>query len=179
VSEKKNIPVEDDTRLPTPRLQSARLADTAKRLESCRRAVIEQDFKMLAEVVEQDSNLMHAVMMTSQPPLIYWLPETLAVILAVKAMRNKDIRACYTIDAGPNVHVLCPEEDSQGVYKRMVDIRGVKGNDLPSRSDRQLSNNILNHKSDINTIILYNSLRVLLELPRMIEYNWISKKSEI
>jgi diphosphomevalonate decarboxylase len=110
----------------TSALQSARLADTAKRLESCRRAVIEQDFKMLAEVVEQDSNLMHAVMMTSQPPLIYWLPETLAVILAVKAMRNKDIRACYTIDAGPNVHVLCPEEDSQVVYKRMVDIRGVK-----------------------------------------------------
>lgn len=87
---------------------------------------MEQDFEMLAEVVEQDSNLMHAVMMTSKPPLIYWLPETLAVIQAVNAMRMDGIRACYTIDAGPNVHVLCPEEDAQVVYQRMVEVGGVK-----------------------------------------------------
>jgi len=107
-------------------LQPARIEDTPRRLESCRSALMEQDFEMLAKVVEQDSNLMHSVMMTSNPPLIYWLPETLAVILAVKALRMNGIQACYTIDAGPNVHVLCPEEDAKEVYQRMIEVRGVK-----------------------------------------------------
>jgi diphosphomevalonate decarboxylase len=93
----------------TSLIQSARVADAPRRLEICRRAILEKDFLAFAEVVELDSNLMHAVMMTSVPPLFYWQPATLAVIQAINDWRKDGLPVCYTIDAGPNVHVICLE----------------------------------------------------------------------
>ena len=58
----------------TSPLQAGRLADAPRRLQIARRAILERDFASLAEIVEHDSNLMHAVMMTSTPPLFYWEP---------------------------------------------------------------------------------------------------------
>jgi diphosphomevalonate decarboxylase len=47
-------------------------------------------------------------MMTSQPPLIYWAPASITVMQAVSAWRKDGLPVFYTLDAGPNVHVLCP-----------------------------------------------------------------------
>ncbi|KAA3648072.1 MAG: diphosphomevalonate decarboxylase [Chloroflexi bacterium] len=107
-------------------LQSARVADAPRRLELCRQALLEKDFHNFAEVVELDNNLMHAVMMTSKPPLIYWQPATLAVMDAVQEWRSNGLEACYTIDAGPNVHVICTADDSQKVQEKLLKIEGVK-----------------------------------------------------
>lgn len=107
-------------------LQPARLAGAAQRLERCRKAILERDFEALAEVVEQDCLLLHAVTMTSQPALLYWQPATLAVIHAVLEMREKGTPACFTIDAGPNVHVLSPGQASAAVAARLREIPGVE-----------------------------------------------------
>ncbi len=92
---------------PTSLYQPARVADAPRRLEFCRDAIRMRDFDALAAVVELDSNLMHAVMMTSTPPLFYWQPTTLTIMQEVRSMRKTGIPVCYSIDAGPNVHVLC------------------------------------------------------------------------
>lgn len=92
----------------TSPLQEARVAGAPERLAQCRRAILERDFEAFAEVTELDCNLMHAVMMTSNPRLIYWQPGTLTVLEAVQRWRAAGIPVCYTIDAGPNVHALCP-----------------------------------------------------------------------
>jgi diphosphomevalonate decarboxylase len=118
--------LEGHTLAATSPLQDARLAGADRRLEACRRAILARDFSALTEVVELDSHLMHAVMMTSSPPLFYWQPATLAVMQAVRDWRIDGMRACYTIDAGPNVHVLCPSEDAAEVATRLKDITGVQ-----------------------------------------------------
>jgi len=98
----------------TSPLQAARVSDTPRRLQACREAVLATDFERLAEVVEQDSNMMHAVMMTSSPPLHYWQPSSLAVMAQVRSLRAQGVAVCYTVDAGPNVHCLClPEAESR------------------------------------------------------------------
>jgi diphosphomevalonate decarboxylase len=107
-------------------LQAARIADTPHRLELCCRAIQERDFELFARVIEQDSNLMHAVMLTSQPPLFYWQPETIAVIQAVQRWRLEGLPAAYTIDAGPNVHVICPTGAAPEVAGRLQRMRGVR-----------------------------------------------------
>ena len=106
-------------------LQPARVADTPRRLAICRQAIQERDFAALSEVVELDSNLMHAVMLTSTPPLHYWQPETLEVMHALRAWRVQGTPACYTIDAGPNVHVICPKAASMEVASRLRALPGV------------------------------------------------------
>ncbi|HEX9618377.1 MAG TPA: diphosphomevalonate decarboxylase [Anaerolineales bacterium] len=113
-------------------LQASRLADAPRRLEWCRRAILERDFTAFAEVVELDSNLMHAVMMTSTPPLLYWQPATLAVMRSVQDLRKSGLPVCYTIDAGPNVHVICPSGVAPRVVESLEKIPGVE-NVLTSR----------------------------------------------
>ena len=109
----------------TSPLQAARVSDAPRRLAICRRAILERDFDALAQIVELDSNLMHAVIMTSTPPLFYWLPATLQVIQSVIAWRKAGMPVCYTIDAGPNVHVLCPAGYAQEITGRLGQIEAV------------------------------------------------------
>lgn len=110
----------------TSPLQAARLADAPRRLDLCRRAILQRDFEAFAEVVEQDSTLMHAVMMTSSPPLFYWQPTTLAVLHAVREARRGGLAVCATVDAGPNVHLICEKEVAPGVLKLLGDIPGIQ-----------------------------------------------------
>jgi diphosphomevalonate decarboxylase len=110
---------------PTSPLQAARVADARRRLDLCREAVLERNFEVLAGVVEQDSDLMHAVMMTSQPALFYWEPATLAVMQAVRAWRADGLPVCYTIDAGANVHVICTGPEAARVEALLLKLPGV------------------------------------------------------
>jgi diphosphomevalonate decarboxylase len=110
----------------TSPIQPARVADAPRRLEICRRAILERDFQPFAEIIELDSNLMHAIMITSTPPLLYWQPATLAVMRAVQDWRRAGLPVAYTIDAGPNVHVLTPANWAVEVVARLAEIEGVE-----------------------------------------------------
>ncbi len=107
-------------------LQKARVADTARRLDVCRAAIQNRDFTALAEIIEQDSNLMHAVMMTSTPALFYWEPSSLALMQAVRVWRAGGLPAAYTLDAGPNVHVICEAAAAEQVRARLEGFPGVR-----------------------------------------------------
>lgn len=109
----------------TSPLQAARVADTPRRLEICRKAILERDFKTFASIVELDSDMMHAVMMTSTPQLHYWKPASLEVMSCVRQWRAEGMQVCYTVDAGPNIHVLCSGTESGVVEKKLREIRGV------------------------------------------------------
>lgn len=83
-------------------------------------------FDAFTQIIELDCHLMHSVMMTSQPALHYWLPASLAVMQAVRNWREGGLSVCYTLDAGPNVHVLCPKETAANVCSQLQEIDGVK-----------------------------------------------------
>ena len=106
--------------------QSARVADAPARIEKCRTAILNKDFAALAEVSERDCLLMHAVMMTSTPPLLYWEPASIALVKGVKAWREEGIPCFCTLDAGPNVHILCPSEAADEIRSRVERVPGVK-----------------------------------------------------
>jgi diphosphomevalonate decarboxylase len=110
----------------TSPLQAARVQDADRRMERCRSAILQRDFAALASIVEQDSTIMHAVMMTSQPPLYYWQSATLGVMLAVQEWRRSGLPVCFTIDAGPNVHVLCESAVQPAVISRLQELPGVQ-----------------------------------------------------
>ncbi len=107
-------------------LQATRIEQVPTHLERCRKAILQRDFDAFAEITEHDCNMMHAVMMTSNPSLIYWLPPTLAIMQAVRNWRKSGIPVCYTIDAGPNVHVICESSYQDKVTALLKDIPGVK-----------------------------------------------------
>ncbi len=109
----------------TSDLQSARVAGAERRLSTCKRALLERDFATFASVVEEDSNLMHAIMMTSHPPLFYWQPTTLDIMLRVRQWREDGLQVCYTLDAGPNVHCICDAASAEAVRDALSGLAGV------------------------------------------------------
>lgn len=125
-SHKKTGSTEGHAIAPTSPLQAARVADTPRRLALCRNAILNKDFESFASIVELDSDIMHSVMMTSTPALHYWKPASLAVMNAVRQWRSEGLSACYTVDAGANVHVICLEIESQNVNKRLREMDGVE-----------------------------------------------------
>lgn len=97
---------------PTSPLHKARVAAVPELLEEALRALHAKDLAALARVAELDALLMHGVMMTSEPSLLYWQPRTLEVLHAVRSWRDEGLRCWFTIDAGPNVHVLTAGADA-------------------------------------------------------------------
>jgi diphosphomevalonate decarboxylase len=110
----------------TSPLQVARVADADRRLDLCRRTILERDFETFASIVELDSDMMHAVMITSSPGLFYWQPASITVMGAVREWRANGLPVCYTVDAGPNIHVICPREYIGETEKNLRKLPGVQ-----------------------------------------------------
>ncbi len=69
---------------------------------------------------------MHGVMMTSTPSLLYWQPATLDVLHAVRRWRiDEGLEVYFTIDAGPNVHLICERESVGAVEQRLGQLGSV------------------------------------------------------
>jgi diphosphomevalonate decarboxylase len=125
-SHKKTGSTEGHALAGTSPLQNARVEDTPRRLEICRSAILKKDFEAFANIIEHDSDMMHAVMMTSTPPLMYWQAATVGIFHEVRAWRASGLPVGYTVDAGANVHVLCLTEEAKEVEKRLRELPGVE-----------------------------------------------------
>jgi diphosphomevalonate decarboxylase len=110
----------------TSPLQAARVASTPARFDACKAALLARDFERLAPLVELEALVMCAVMFTSTPSLIYWSPVTLRIIEAVRVWREAGLPVAFTVDAGPNVHCLCPGKVAGRVAGRLRGISGVQ-----------------------------------------------------
>ncbi len=104
----------------------ARQAALPDRLEIVRRALEERDLTSLGETVEAEAVDLHCVAMTSLPPIFYWQPATLEVLAAVRQLRREGVEAYSTLDAGPNVHVICRPESVSRVAQRLAGTAGVQ-----------------------------------------------------
>jgi diphosphomevalonate decarboxylase len=110
----------------TSSLQAARVDGTQRRLTLCREALLARDLARMGPVMEEDAIIMHGVMMSSHPPLYYWNPTTMALILAAPEWRAAGLPVYFTIDAGPNVHFICEAEHADAVAAEIRKIPGVQ-----------------------------------------------------
>ncbi|MBI3190766.1 diphosphomevalonate decarboxylase [archaeon] len=94
-------------------------------LDTVRKGIQEKDFGKVASTAEFNALKMHATMITTKPPIIYWIPATMEIIHAVRQMREDGINAYFTMDAGPNVKILCLDKDVSEIEKRVNELDGV------------------------------------------------------
>jgi len=88
-------------------------------------AVAARDFERLADLSEQSCLKMHAVAMTSQPPLIYWSGATVECMQRIHSLRRKGVPVFYTIDAGPQLKAICLPEAVAQVRSELAKVPGV------------------------------------------------------
>ena len=111
---------------PTSPYFARRLELLPERLDRVRRALAERDFARLAAAVEEEAVDLHLVAMSSLPPIFYWSAGTVDVLATVRRLRAEGVPACSTIDAGANVHVLCPPEAADAVAARLAELPAVQ-----------------------------------------------------
>jgi diphosphomevalonate decarboxylase len=69
------------------------------------------NFEGFAKIAESEALSLHGLMMSSTPAFTLLRPNTLAIIEKIREFRdNKDIPVTFTMDAGPNIHLLYPKE---------------------------------------------------------------------
>lgn len=86
--------------------------NTKRLLEALRTA----DLTTFIDIAESEAVQLHELMATSNPPYKLVEPNTLKIIDEVhKFRKNTDVPVCFTLDAGPNVHLLFPDEFSEKV----------------------------------------------------------------
>jgi diphosphomevalonate decarboxylase len=74
------------------------------------------DLEHFIQITESEALQLHALMMSSNPSFILMKPNSLSIISAIQHFRkNTRIPICFTLDAGPNIHLLYPEN-----YKEKV-----------------------------------------------------------
>lgn len=105
---------------------AVRLSEVPARVEQTLQAIRDRDLGLLGAVCEADAVSMHAVAMTARPPSFYWLPGTLAVMHALHSWRQDGLFGYWTIDAGPNVHVICAAADASEIEARLNQLPEVQ-----------------------------------------------------
>jgi len=104
----------------------ARLAELPPRLGAVRRALLARDLASLGPAAEAEALSLHAVAMTSRPPVLYWQPGTLALLHVVRRWRSQGLGVYFTLDAGPNVHLLCEGHDAAAVEAELAHLDYVE-----------------------------------------------------
>lgn len=80
------------------------------------------DLDSFIAITESEALQLHALMMCSNPSYILLKPNTLNLIQAVRQFRcETQIPICFTLDAGPNVHLLYPDAEAQKVEQFVKD----------------------------------------------------------
>ncbi len=81
-------------------------------------AMDKSDVHAFGKLAEQEALTLHALMMCSDPSFILMKGNTLLMIDKIRSFRkDTSIPAYFTLDAGPNVHLLYPQEYSSEVHQ--------------------------------------------------------------
>jgi diphosphomevalonate decarboxylase len=104
----------------------SRIAAIPEKIKEMKQLIQERNFKDFGELIEAEALNMHAIMITSSPSLLYWLPGSLQVMKAVKQWRADGLPVYFTLNTGQDVHVICEGKNASVVEQQLKDLPDVK-----------------------------------------------------
>ncbi len=110
----------------TSPLFASRLNELPERIQRVKQALQTKDMALLGNTIEEEAISLHAVCMTSTPGIFYWNGATLDIVRSLQQWRKEGIEGYFTMDAGPNVHVICEEAHCDALKEKLSLLEGVK-----------------------------------------------------
>ncbi|KAB8031814.1 diphosphomevalonate decarboxylase [Fluviispira multicolorata] len=108
----------------TSALNAIRVAGIPKRMVLISKALKEFDFELLQQLSEEDALSMHAVMQTGTPAACYLDHDvSKAIALFIKLRDESELKAFWTLDAGPNIHLIFTQESKQMIQNFHVKLQ--------------------------------------------------------
>lgn len=103
-----------------------RIKGVGKRTLNLKKALIKKDFKTFGELLEEEAVDLHVMAMTSRPAVFYWNSGTMSVMHKIFELREKGILCYFTMDAGPNVHIICEGKNEKRIKKEIEKLPEVE-----------------------------------------------------
>ena len=88
-------------------------------------AIKDKDMAALQIVTEENCKLMHEVMKTSIPSISYMTDLTYSCLSEIENLRSLGHKLFYTIDAGPQVKIICDPTSSEIMKNRIIETTDV------------------------------------------------------
>ncbi|GKS80381.1 diphosphomevalonate decarboxylase [Ligilactobacillus pabuli] len=88
-------------------------------LAAIKQAMQNNDFQRFGEIAESNALRMHALNLSAVPHFNYFEPQSLIAMQAVENLRAAGISCYYTMDAGPNVKVICKNKDLDVILDKL------------------------------------------------------------
>ena len=125
-------------------MAESRYATARKNTERLLEVLKKGDLSEFIDIAEAEALQLHELMATSNPPYKLMEPNTLKIINLVREFRSETkIPVCFTLDAGPNVHILYPDADDARVKNF------IKENLLQYCHDNQCIDDIVQNKTNL------------------------------
>lgn len=95
---------------------AARYTQAMGNLSKIKAAIINNDWESFALITENEALSLHAMMMSSNPGYLLMHPNTINIVQLIWEMRKQNyMKVCFTLDAGPNIHLLYPDTETEKI----------------------------------------------------------------
>jgi diphosphomevalonate decarboxylase len=95
---------------------SARYQQAGENFLEMRRAIYGNEVDAFIHITENEAFTLHGLMMSSDPPILLLKPGTLRIISLIRQFRqDTGSFVAFTLDAGPNIHLVYPETEREKV----------------------------------------------------------------
>jgi diphosphomevalonate decarboxylase len=100
----------------------ARYLQARGNITHLRRAIIGNDIENFIQITENEALAIHGLMMSSDPAFLLIKPDTLQVLSLIQQFRKEEgVAVAFTLDAGPNVHLIYPGYEREKVLAFIMD----------------------------------------------------------
>jgi diphosphomevalonate decarboxylase len=102
-----------------------RLEGIPEKIKNVKKLIEEKNFSDFGDIVEREALEFHSILFTSNPPLFYWTPGTVAVMKYVQSLRREGLECYFTINTGQDVHVISRKIDAEKVAEKLKELPEV------------------------------------------------------
>ncbi|MDP2632858.1 MAG: diphosphomevalonate decarboxylase [Candidatus Curtissbacteria bacterium] len=115
--QKKTGSTEGHSTAPSSPFFKTRIQNIENKVKEVETAIRKKNFERLGNAIEQEALELHSIALTSTPPIIYWLPESIRIMRLCQKLRENGTSVYFTFDAGPQPVLFCLQKDSQKIAK--------------------------------------------------------------
>ncbi len=103
------------------------VSDSVSLVDEAIAAIGERDIERLGTAMRASYLRMTGSMLAADPPVIYWIPQSVAIIRLCEELRASGIHAWETMDAGPQVKILTTTDDTPAIRAALESSGAVVG----------------------------------------------------
>lgn len=124
--EKKDIATsEGQKRVESSIFFQTRLNHVQEKIDTCKKLIGNRNFSEFGKLIEMEALELHAIMLTSWPPLIYWLPQSIYVMKSVQKWRAEGLDVYFTVNTGQDIHIIGQKKDEAKIIDRIKGLESI------------------------------------------------------